>query len=314
MTIAPASHQIAFPRDIDLVIDALQAARLEWRGAHDRHTENGVHFPSRRALERILRELGAALFPLRLGPPELTARNENGFVAATLESVLSQLGAQIGIELRVTYPEITSIEEGMEADRILGAFAAQLPDIRRRLDADLEAAFDSDPAATSVDELLFSYPSIAAVIHHRLAHALHVLGAPLVARIIAELAHGQTGVDIHPGATIGRSFFIDHGTGVVIGETAVIGHRVRLYQGVTLGGEPHDHRLTAAPDARPRRHPLLEDDVVIYPGTAIIGPVTIGARTRIDGNLWIRRDVPADTIVSAPEPRITASAGAVAAP
>jgi len=297
---------IAFPRELDGVMDQLRQARIDWRAAHDRHVEHGPRFPSRRALERVLRELGAALFPLRLGPPELTAHNENAFVAATLESVLSQLSAQIGIELRARFPGIGPIEEGREADRIIGAFAAQLPPIRRALDADLQAAYAGDPSARSVDEVLFAYPSYSAVIHHRLAHALHRLGAPLVARSIAEIAHGQTGVDIHPGAKIGESFFIDHGTGVVIGETAEIGDRVRLYQGVTLGGEPGEATETRVSDRRPRRHPRLDDDVVVHAGTVIVGPVTIGARARLDGNLWIRRDIPADSHVEALLVRVVA--------
>lgn len=298
-----ARPAIAFPRDLGLVIEELRHARHDWREAHARHAEHGIEFPSKRALERILRELGAALFPLRLGPPELTARNENAWIEATLETALSQLQAQIGIELRITRPGIDSIEEGAEAERVIGAFAAELPAIRRRLDADVEAAYQGDPAARSVDEVLFAYPSISAVIHHRLAHSLYRLGVPLVARTIAEVAHSQTGVDIHPGARIGRSFFIDHGTAVVIGETTVIGDRVRLYQGVTLGGEPAENR-PQHPDGAARRHPLVEDDVVIFVGTAVIGPVTIGARSRIAGNLWIRHDVPADSIVEAPEPAI----------
>lgn len=289
---------IAFPRELGRVIDGLKQARLDWRTEHPRNAEHGIRFPSRRDLTRIMRELGAALFPLRLGPPELTAGNENAWVSATLESVLSQLSAQIALELRITRPGIGSVVEGVEAERIIGVFAASLPDIRRALDADVEAGYANDPAARSVDDVLLSYPSIAAIIHHRIAHRLHELGAPLVARVIAEVAHAQTGIDIHPGARIGRSFFIDHGTGIVIGETAIIGDRVRIYQGVTLGGEPvaagaaHD-------DGQDRvwRHPKIGDDVVIFAGAVLLGPITVGARSRIGGNVWLRRDVPADSLV-----------------
>ncbi|MEI9926727.1 MAG: serine O-acetyltransferase EpsC [Sphingomonas sp.] len=293
-----------------MVVDGLQQARLDWRAGHARHAERGIQFPSRRALARILRELGAALFPLRLGPPELTTGNENAWVEATLESILSQLGAQIGLELRIARAGIGSIEEGREAERIVGAFAASLPGIRRLLDADVEAGYANDPAARSVDEVLLSYPSLAAIIHHRLAHRLHQLGAPLVARVIAEVAHAETGIDIHPGARIGRSFFIDHGTGIVIGETAMIGDRVRLYQGVTLGGEPAPAGAARAQgrDAA-RRHPAIEDDVVIFAGAVVLGPVTIGARSRIAGNVWLRRDVPPDSVVEAPEPVIRPAGG-----
>ena len=292
---------IAFPRDLGRVIDRLRQARLDWRADHVRNTEQSIRFPSRRDLTRILRELGAALFPLRLGPPELTAGNENAWVAATLESVLSQLAAQIAIELRITRPGIGSVVEGVEAERIIGVFAASLPDLRRALDADVEAGYANDPAARSVDEVLLSYPSLAAIIHHRIAHRLHELGAPLVARVIAEVAHAETGIDIHPGARIGRSFFIDHGTGIVIGETAIIGDRVRLYQGVTLGGEPAPPGAAHAGSDAARRHPHIGDDVVIFAGAVLLGPITIGARSRIGGNVWLRRDVPRDSLVEAAE-------------
>lgn len=300
-----ADATIAFPRDLGIVVDGLRRARRDWRAGHARHAETGIRFPSRQALARILRELGTALFPLRLGPAELTVANENRWVEATLENTLSQLAAQIALELRIVRPDIDSVEEGREADRIVGAFAASLPDIRRLLDDDVEAGYANDPAARSVDEVLLSYPSLAAIIHHRLAHRLDTLGARLVARIVAEVAHAETGIDIHPGARIGRSLFIDHGTGIVIGETATIGDRVRIYQGVTLGGEPSAasgaHR---GGDAGARRHPAIGDDVVIFAGAVLLGPITIGARSRIGGNVWLRRDVPADHVVSAPEPAI----------
>lgn len=296
-------------RDLASVIDGLKSARVDWRDRQARHAERAIAFPARRALAVLLRELGAALFPLRLGPPELTAKNENAWVAATLESTLSQLAAQIGLELRIARPGIASDEEGIAAERIIGAFAASLPEIRRLLDDDVEAGYANDPAARSVDEVLLSYPSFAAIIHHRLAHRLHVLGAPLVARIIAEVAHAQTGIDIHPAARIGRGFFIDHGTGIVIGETAVVGDRVRLYQGVTLGGAPAaGGRPDTPPDAPPgeRRHPLIEDDVVIFAGAVLLGPITIGARSSIGGNVWLRGDVPPDSRVETAPPMIGA--------
>lgn len=293
-----------YPRNLDRVVAGLREARREWRNGHDRHAEQGIEFPSRRALARLLRELGTALFPLRLGPPELTASNENSWVEATLESTLSQLGAQIELELRIARPGISRVEEGYAVEHILTDFAESLPGIRRLLDADVAAGYANDPAARSVDEVLLSYPSIAAIIHHRLAHRLHLLGAPLVARVIAEVAHGETGIDIHPAATIGRSFFIDHGTGIVIGETAVIGDRVRIYQGVTLGGEPVAPGAAHAASARIRRHPQIGDDVVIFPGAVLLGPIRVGARSRIGGNVWLRDDVPDDSLVELPVPRV----------
>ena len=302
---------IAFPNELGLVVDALEAARADWRNSHSRHTEHGSRFPSRIALRRIVRELAATLFPLRSNLPEVTASNENAWVEATLESVLSQLAAHIALELRISDPEIDSAAEGYEAERIIGAFAAALPDVRRLLDADVDAGYDNDPAARSVDEVLISYPSLTAIIHYRIAHLLYLLGAPLVARIITEIAHTETGIDIHPGAEIGRSFFIDHGTGIVIGETARIGDRVRLFQGVTLGGEPNAPGAAHSDDVlRGRRHPTIEDDVVIFAGAVLLGPVTIGARSRIGGNVWLRSDVPPDSLVELAPPLIRRVEGA----
>jgi len=297
---------IAFPQEIDRVVEALRQARDEWRTAQSRNDERGSQFPSRQALKRITRELATQLFPLRLGPSEITAANENAFIAASLESTLSQLAAQIGLEFGYRSDDAAGAAVAARTDRAIGAFAADLPAIRRLLDRDVEAAYGADPAARSVDEVLIAYPSFTAIIHHRVAHRLFALGATLVARLIAEIAHAETGIDIHPGARIGRHFFIDHGTGVVIGETAVVGDRVRLYQGVTLGGDP---ALFGDKSGTPR-HPIVEDDVVIQANATILGRVTIGARAQIGGGVWLRQDVPADTRVDAPAPILRPVGGA----
>ena len=221
---------------LERVLEDLCLAREAWRSAQSRHAEFGaLGFPSRHAVGRLIDVLAAALFPLRLGPAEVNAANEDAFVRASLHSALPLLAAQVRMELHYCQPE--EDEAGLEGEvqRIVSALAQSLPRIRRLLDTDLEAAYDGDPAARSVDQVLPCYPCVTAVIHHRIAHELYGLGAPLVARIIAEIAHSRTGIDIHPGASIGESFFIDHGTGVVIGQTAIIGNRVRIYQAVTLG-------------------------------------------------------------------------------
>jgi serine O-acetyltransferase len=171
------------------------------------------------------------------------------------------------------------------------AFAQRLPDIRALLDTDVIAAYHGDPAAGSVDEVLLCYPGVLAMIHHRLAHELYRLGLPLLARIVAELAHAETGIDIHPGARIGAGFFIDHGTGVVIGETAIIGERVRLYQAVTLGAKRFPRNADGHLEKGLARHPIVEDDVVVYAGATILGRVTIGRGATIGGNVWITHDV-----------------------
>jgi serine O-acetyltransferase len=265
--------------------------------------------PSRKALGQALEGLSASLYPHRLGQPEpdlfgfptpLSATDY--FVGHTLDASLRSLRDQIRIELAACEPP--SSREGQTRDlehratTIVAAFAAQLPSILAILDADLQAAFTGDPAAGSIDEVLVCYPGVKAITYHRFAHALYNLGSPVIARIIAEISHSSTGVDIHPGAEIGESFFIDHGSGVVIGGTAVIGKRVRLYQAVTLGAKHFpvdDHGLVVKGEPR---HPIVEDDVVIYAGATILGRVTIGKGSTIGGNVWLTRSIPAGTTIT----------------
>lgn len=294
------------PFDLTNVIAELKGAREKWRNAHNRNIEYGTHgFPSRINLERILALLSAALFPLRLGPPELNPANEDEFVEATLETALSRLASQIRLEL--VYSDSSREPGDIEArvGEITSALAALLPHLRHILDSDVEAAYAGDPAARSVDEVLLCYPCIIAIIHHRIAHALYQLGAPLVARIISEIANSRTGIDIHPGATIGSSFFIDHGTGVVIGETAIIGDRVRLYQAVTLGAKGFPTDADGLLSRGGARHPVIEDDVVIYSGATILGRVIIGQGSVIGGNVWLTQDVPAYSNVRQGKPSLS---------
>ncbi len=280
--------------DLAEVVAGLRQARERWRSQHQRRDFGGREFPSRSSLQQIVEELGGALFPMRLGPADLRQESEDYYVGHTLDVALHALLGQVRLELqraaRGAQPSSESIDA--RALAILRSFAAALPAVRARLDSDVQAAYQGDPAAGSVDEVLLCYPGVVALIHHRLAHELYRLGAPLVARIIAELSHAGTGIDIHPGATIGGSFFIDHGTGVVIGETAVIGERVRLYQAVTLGAK----RFVTEPDGQLRkgepRHPIIEDDVVIYAGATLLGRITIGRSSVIGGNVWLTRSVP----------------------
>ena len=185
-----------------------------------------------------------------------------------------------------------------QAINIARQFATQLPVIRRLLDTDIQAAFEGDPAARSPDEVLVCYPGILAIIHHRLAHVLYDLGAPLVARMISELAHSATGIDIHPGAQIDEGFFIDHGTGVVIGETAIIGKYVRLYQAVTLGAKRFEKDSNGLLVKGTARHPIVEDNVVVYAGATILGRITIGQNSVIGGNVWLTHSVPPDSNIT----------------
>jgi serine O-acetyltransferase len=263
--------------------------------------------PSRAALKAVVEGLATALYPNRLGSGDVTDGGIDYFVGNALDGALRLLLNQIFRELRfrleqegkIPIERAILLDQAVEINR---SFAAKLPLIREYLDSDLQAAFDGDPAAHSVDEVLVCYPGISAVINHRLAHELYRLGLPLVARIISEIAHSATGIDIHPGATIGKSFFIDHGTGVVIGETTIIGERVRLYQAVTLGAKrfPTDENgiLLKGGD----RHPILEDDVVVYAGATILGRITIGRGSSIGGNVWVTKSVPANSNVTQAAP------------
>lgn len=276
------------------VVAGLRAAREDWRAARQRSPEFGSReFPSREALREITAGLCGALFPLRLGPPDLRQEGEDFYVGHTLEAALNALFRQARLELgyQARREGGKADVDGLAAD-IVHAFAEQLPGLRRLLDTDVHAAYLGDPAARSVDEVLLCYPGVLAVIYHRLAHALHRLGLPLVARIIAEISHSATGIDIHPGAQVGEAFFIDHGTGVVIGETAVIGNRVRLYQAVTLGAKRFDQGEDGALQKGAPRHPIVEDDVVIYAGATVLGRITIGKGSSIGGNVWLTRSVP----------------------
>ncbi len=249
--------------------------------------------PSRKELQLILEGLGGVLFPNRLGLPDLNDEGIDFYVGHTLENLLRKLYKQINRELQfVSGLQGVDDQDHEQAIHIARQFAAQLPLIRKLLDTDIQAAFEGDPAARSSDEVLVCYPGITAIIHHRLAHVLYELGAPLVARIISEIAHSATGIDIHPGAQIDASFFIDHGTGVVIGETAIIGKRVRVYQAVTLGAKRFEKDSNGILVKGHARHPIVEDDVVIYAGATILGRITIGQGTTVGGNVWLTHSVP----------------------
>ena len=270
-----------------------QLREIRHQALENRGRIDPPRLPSRRILAQILEQLSAVLFPNRLGVSELSIESIDFYVGTTLDNLLRQLAAQIELELAFSRSlNVESIEnESLFAADILHQFASQLPSIRRLLDTDLQAAYEGDPAARSSDEVLVCYPGIVAIIHHRVAHLLYRLGLPLIGRMIAEIAHSATGIDIHPGAQIGERFFIDHGTGVVIGETAIIGNRVRIYQAVTLGAkrflkDESGHLLKGN-----LRHPIVEDDVVIYAGATILGRITIGKGSTIGGNVWLTHSV-----------------------
>lgn len=281
--------------DIVAKLRTLRVASLERRQRH----EAPPKLPSRKILASVAEGLGAALFPNRLGSSELADEGIDHYVGHTLNMTLRELMVQIQNELHYNSGlECLSNEDREKSITITRAFAKCLPKIRELLDSDIIAAYEGDPAARNVDEVLVCYPGIKAITHYRLAHELYKLGVPLIARMISEIAHSDTGIEIHPGAQIGRSFFVDHGTGVVIGETTIIGNNVRLYQAVTLGAKrfPVDENGTLVKGNL--RHPIVEDDVVIYAGATILGRITIGKGSTIGGNVWLTRSVPENSNIS----------------
>jgi serine O-acetyltransferase len=239
-------------------------------------------------------DIRSALFPGYFGTSELSSKSMHFHVGSTLDKSLRAIKEQIYRGLCFTCSQGLEIchECDVRAVDIAHQFFERLPEVQRMLSTDVLAGYEGDPAAMSPDETVFCYPGVLAITNYRLAHELHLLGVPVIPRMITEHAHSLTGIDIHPGATIGEAFFIDHGTGVVIGETSVIGKNVRIYQGVTLGAksfpvDEHGNPVKGIP-----RHPIVEDGVVIYSGATILGRITIGAQSVIGGNVWLTHSVP----------------------
>jgi serine O-acetyltransferase len=278
--------------DLAPLVAALRTSRETTHSV--RHKGRIRELPARAVLEHVVEELAAALFPTHYGNRDLTDESVDYFVGSTLNSALTDLAEQVRRGLFFVAVEDIENDAALrrKAVEITQAFAAGLPAIRALLVSDLHAAYQGDPAATSYSEILLCYPGMLANIYHRLAHSLHGLGATFLARLISDIAHSKTGIDIHPGARIGGYFFIDHGTGVVIGETTVIGEHVRLYQAVTLGARRFPKDAHGALRKGGERHPIVEDEVVIYAGATVLGRVTIGRGSTIGGNVWLTHSVP----------------------
>ncbi len=261
--------------------------------------------PSRDVLTEIVELLRSVLFPGYFGVSELSDESVRFHVGASLNKVLRSLEVQVrrGLCFACDQDTPNCPECELEARRITDSLLGTLPKIREMLASDVRAAFEGDPAATSIDETILCYPGIVAMTSYRIAHELYLRKVPLLPRMIMQHAQAVTGIDIHPGATIGEHFFIDHGTGVVIGETTIIGKNVRLYQGVTLGAKsfPLDGAGNLAKGVA--RHPIVEDDVIIYSGATILGRITIGRGSIIGGNVWLTRTVPPGSTVTQAQTR-----------
>jgi serine O-acetyltransferase len=293
------------PRAADLgaVVDQLAAGTSLLAGVPG----GRAILPSRDAVIQIVEDLRSAFFPGYFGTSDVRAEALHFYLGATLERALNSLEEQVrrafAFFARHDYHQCAHCAEASR--QVAAQFLGQIPEIQRLVRSDVEAAYEGDPALTTRDEAIFAYPGVFATTNQRVAHRLHVLGVPLIPRIITEYASTMTGIDIHPGARIGEKFFIDHGTGVVVGETAVIGDRVRLYQGVTLGAKSFPLDEHGKPIKGIDRHPIVEDDVVIYSGATILGRIVIGKGSSIGGNVWLTQPVPPNSRITQAEIRDT---------
>jgi len=291
------------PADLRAVVDQLATGASLLTG----FPGGRAILPSRDAVIEIVEELRSVFFPGYFGTSDVRAEAIHFYVGATLERALHSLEEQVrrafAFFARHDYHQCAHCAE--ESRRVAAQFLAGVVEIQRLVRSDVEAAYEGDPALKTRDEAIFAYPGIFAVTNQRIAHRLHVLGVPLIPRIITEYAHTLTGIDIHPGARIGERLFIDHGTGTVVGETAVLGARVRLYQGVTLGAKSFPLDEQGNPIKGVDRHPIVEDDVVVYSGATILGRITIGKGSSIGGNVWLTQSVPPNSRITQAELRDT---------
>lgn len=258
----------------------------------------GISLPSGKVLYEIVNIARSVIFPGYYGNSCVNAHTLKYHLGVNVERLHDLLSEQIRAGLAFERHDMFGCGKTDSADRQSGRlateFISRLPEIRRMLATDVVAAYNGDPAAKSHGEIISCYPVIKALTNYRIAHELLMLGIPLIPRILTEMAHSETGIDIHPGATIGEYFTIDHGTGVVIGETCVIGNNVKLYQGVTLGAKSFPLDEKGNPIKGIARHPILEDNVIVYSNATILGRITIGRGATIGGNIWVTEDVPAN--------------------
>lgn len=252
--------------------------------------------PSAKILEKIVEKLREIIFPGYFEGTRICSASLEYHLGVALEWVALKLTDEIHRALCYETPDKDGVAPCREkAKEITMSFVDYLPELRRILTKDVHATYDGDPAAKSYSEIIYCYPTIRAIINHRIAHELRKLGVTIIPRMISEMAHSETGIDIHPGATIGERFVIDHGTGVVIGETCIIGDNVKLYQGVTLGAKSFPVDEDGNPIKGIDRHPVVEDGVIIYADATILGRVTIGKGSVIGANVFMAQSVPANS-------------------
>ena len=288
---------------INSVVDKLSQPQ-SYEGLYH-HNPEGQALPSEQAVREFIALVRSTIFPGYYSSSSLHDSTITYHLGVAVERMHRVLAKQILYSLCFAEQEICkgescNSEQEYKALNIAGAFISYLPELRRMLALDVEAAYQGDPAAESIGEIICCYPSLKAITYHRIAHKLYELQVPLLPRIISEIAHSETGIDIHPAAHIGEPFFIDHGTGVVIGATCIIGSRVKLYQGVTLGAKSFPKADDGSLIKGIERHPIIGDNVIVYSNTTLLGRINIGESARIGANMWITEDVPAGQSLSRP--------------
>ena len=289
---------------LPILVEGLEGC---WRCPTGMKTARGLNLAGQRTVHEVLDDLVAILFPGCHGELPASDHQVSGYLRKRLQNIASRLKIQIAraFEYQCTQEQCEDCDRCAEhAEDVVAYVLQSLKGIQEILQSDIVAAYEGDPAAKSTMEVVMSYPGVYAITVHRLAHLLYEKNVPLIPRVMSEFAHSRTGIDIHPGARIGRGFFIDHGTGVVIGETCTIGEHVKLYQGVTLGALSFEKDEYGHPIKGIKRHPNVEDHVVIYAGATILGgKTTIGSHSEIGGNVWLIHSVPPGSKVYNQQPR-----------
>lgn len=285
-----------FTHILTQAVDELSESQ-SYKGLMHQH-KDGEPLPSAKKLEEMIDLSRSIIFPGYYGNYTINSQTIAYHIGVNVEQLYHLLSKQILAGLcfsKEEYEDSNTQDCRENALRIASEFISKLPALRKILSTDVEAAYNGDPAAKSYGEVICCYPAIKAISNYRIAHVLFNLNVPLIPRIITEMAHSETGIDIHPGAQIGSHFTIDHGTGVVIGETCIIGEKVKLYQGVTLGAKSFPLDENGMPIKGIPRHPILEDNVIIYSNATILGRITVGHDATVGGNIWVTEDVPAGT-------------------
>ncbi|MCR4776220.1 MAG: serine O-acetyltransferase [Saccharofermentans sp.] len=281
--------------------DLVKRVLADYDGGRNIDATDIFNKPDRNEVIDIVNNLFFVMYPGYFKDITYKFYNPKNGIALMIEDIFYRLNKQVALAIDFK-GEMTEEQRKEESFRICSSFVEKIPQIREYLETDLLATYDGDPAASSFEEIIIAYPGLIAITIYRMAHELYLLNVPIIPRLMTEFAHSRTGIDIHPGATIGKNFFIDHGTGIVVGETSIIGENVKIYQGVTIGAlsTRGGQKLSGK-----KRHPTIEDNVVIYAGASILGGETvIGRNSVIGGNTFITSSVPADTRVSIKNPEM----------